>query len=109
MTRTNGRTISVKFDRTGIENLYIRFNVEVIGGGVIDRDNLKVLIVENVTYEIGESASTDKIVCYVKDLNQKYRITGAEISADNVTWSEVVAIASIQNKFVLDVSRITIS
>lgn len=109
VTRPNGRTIDISFDRPGTENLYVKFNIIVIGGGTIDTDNLKKLIVENVTYEIGESASGDRITCYVKDLNQKYQVTGMLLSKDNATWLEVVDLASIMNQFELSTSRITIS
>jgi hypothetical protein len=107
--RQNGRTIDIKFDRPGSEDLYARFNVTVIGGGVIDTDNLKKQVVENVLYEIGQDASADEIVCFVKTINQKYRITGAEVSKDGAIWDEVVSPDSISSKFSLDVSRITIS
>lgn len=107
--RPNGRTIDIKFDRPGSEDLYARFNVTVIGGGVIDTDNLKKQVVENVLYEIGQDASADEIVCFVKTINQKYRITGAEVSKDGAIWDEVVSPDSISSKFSLDVSRITIS
>lgn len=109
VTRPNGRTIDIKFDRSGTEDLYARFNIVVIGGGIIDEDNLKVLIVQNVTYEIGESASNDKITCYVKSINQKYQITGTQLSKDGSTWAEVVDLDSIANQFELATSRITIS
>lgn len=107
--RTNGRTIDISFDRPGTENLYIRFNIILTTGGTIDTGNLKTLIVQNNSYEIGESASGDMITCYLKDLNQNYRITGMELSKDNSNWSEVVTLSSIANKFVLDTSRISIS
>lgn len=109
VARTNGRTIDMSFDRAGTEDLYARFNLELIDGGTLDTDNLKTLIVENVLFNIGAEASGDQITCYLKTLNPKYRITGMQLSADDATWLEVVDVASVQNKFVLDTSRITIS
>lgn len=109
VTRPNGRTIEVSFDRPGEEDLYIRFNIVVIGGGVIDTANLKSMIVENVTFQIGEDASTDKIVSYLKGINQNYRITGAQVSTDDASWFEVVTLSEISNKFILDVARIDIT
>lgn len=109
VARPNGRTIDIKFDRTGTENLYIKFNLTVIGGGTVDKDNLKSLIVHNVVYEIGESASGDRITCYLKSLNQKYQVTGMLLSKDNATWLEVVSLSSIANQFALSTERITIS
>lgn len=109
VVRPNGRTMEIKFDRSGTEDLYARFSIVVIGGGTIDTDNLKALIVQNVTYEIGEDASGDRITCYLKTLNQKYQITGMQLSLDGLTWAEVVSLASNMNQFELAVARITIT
>lgn len=109
VTRPNGRTIDISFDRAGTEDLYARFSVVMVGGGIIDTDNLKSLIVGGVTYEIGEDASGDRITCFVKSLNQKYQVTGMQLSADGMTWSEVVSLGSIQNQFELSTARIAIT
>lgn len=110
VTRPNGRTMEIKFDRSGTEPLYARFSIVVIGVGTIDTDNLKALIVENVTYEIGEDASGDRITCYLKTLNPKYQITGMQLSLTGSSgWAEVVSLASIMNQFELAVARITIT
>jgi len=107
--RTNGRTIEIKFDRSRSEDLYARFSLELTDGGSIDTANIKSLIVENVLYEIGEDASGDQITCFLKTLNPKYRITGMQMSTDGMTWLEVISVSSVQNKFILDTARITIS
>ncbi len=109
VTRPNGRTMEIKFDRSGTEPLYARFSIVVIGGGTIDTDNLKTLIIQNVTYEIGEDAAGDKITCFLKTLNQKYQITGMQLSTDGMSWAEVVSLSSIMNQFELAVARITIT
>ena len=70
VTRPNGRTMEIPnlTDRDG--SLYMRgSSIVVIGGGTIDTDNLKTLIIQNVTYEIGEDAAGDKITCFLKTKN----------------------------------------
>lgn len=109
VTRPNGRTIDISFDRAGTEDLYARFSIVMVGGGTIDMDNLKSLIVAGVTYDIGEDASGDRITCFVKSLNQKYQVTGMQLSADGMAWSEVVSLGSIQNQFELSTARIAIT
>ena len=109
VARPNGRTIDIKFDRTGEEDLYVKFSLVVGGGGTVDKDNLKSMIVANVVYEIGESASGDLITCYLKTLNQKYQVTGMLLSKDDATWLEVVDLTSVANQFALSTARITIS
>lgn len=110
VSRPNGRTIDISFDRSSTENLWVKFNITLTTGGTIDTSNLKKLIVENVSYEIGADASGDQITCYLKDLNKDYRITGMLLSlTGSGGWLEVVSLASIANKFALDTARISIS
>lgn len=107
--RPNSRTIDISFDRPTDEDLYIRFSVVEKNGGVIDTDNLAELIVENVIYNVGDSASADDIIAYVKSVNTDYRVTGMEVSANGSTWYEVVAPTAVNYKFVLSTARISIS
>lgn len=107
--RPNSRTIDISFDRPTDENLYIRFNVVEKNGGVIDTANLAALIVENVIYNVGDSASADDITAYVKSVNTNYRVTAMEVSANGSSWYEVVAPTAVNYKFVLSTARITIT
>jgi uncharacterized phage protein gp47/JayE len=107
--RPNWRTYTARFDRPDNQNLWIRFAIIVVGGGVIDADELKRLIVENVLWGVGESASADTIVCYLKTVNTNYRITGMELSDDNTIWDEVIDTANSASRFVNDIARIAIS
>jgi uncharacterized phage protein gp47/JayE len=107
--RPNGRTYTARFDRPDNQNLWIRFAIIVVGGGVVDDDELKRLIVENVLWGVGESASADTIVCYLKTVNTNYRITGMELSDDNATWDEVIDTTDSASRFVNDIARIAIS
>jgi uncharacterized phage protein gp47/JayE len=107
--RVNGRSVVMKFSRPININLYIRCTITVASGGTIDTASIKNSIVENIFYTIGQSATVDEIVCFIKMLNNAYRITLAGISINNSTWLEIIEPTTIQHKFVLDVSRITIS
>jgi uncharacterized phage protein gp47/JayE len=109
ITRPNGRTIDISFDRPTDANLYIKFGLVVTGGGTVDTDNLKTLIVENVVYGVGASAIGSDITYYVRGLNSLYQVTGMLISKDNATWLEVVAPTSPSYRFILNTARITIS
>lgn len=107
--RPDGRTYETKFDRPGSEDLYIRFSLTLKDGGFIDNDNIKLQIVEGIFWEIGGDAGADDIIDFLKNINPNYRVTGMEVSDDGASWLEVVVISSPQNRFVNDVSRITIT
>lgn len=106
--RPANRTYTAKFDRPGSEDLYIRFSIQLIGGGFIDEDNLKEQIVEGLLWEIGGDAGADDVIDFLKNINSQYRVTGMELSDDDITYLEVVSPSSPQNRFVNDASRITI-
>lgn len=108
ITRPSGQTITMNFDRPDPEDLYLRLTLAFIGGGTVDTAYVKQQIVENVLYTIGEQASTDTIVCFLKNMDSKYRITDPGVSLDGSTWADVVSVSAPQNKFVLSTARITI-
>lgn len=107
--RPNGSTYEARFDRPVSQDLWIRFSLQLIGGGVIDEDNVKLQIVEGVIWDIGGDAASDDLIDFLKDINPNYRITGMEISDDDITYVEVVSPTSPQHRFVNDVARITIA
>ena len=107
--RPDGSTYEVLFDRPGSEDLYIRFSLQVIGGGTVDFDEIKRQIVSGIIWGVGEDAAADEVIEFLKNINTNYRITGMQLSKDDSTYLEVVAPDSVQNRFVNDVSRITIT
>lgn len=104
--RTDNRNYTVNFDRPGNEDLYIRF--AITSTDTIDEENIKLQIVQNVLWDIGQDADAGTITCAVKEINNNYIVTGMQVSDDGATWLEVVNVASVQNRFVNDVTRITI-
>ena len=109
ITRPDNRLFTSKYDRPGSEDLYIRFSLELIGGGFIDNDSIKTQIVDGLLWKIGGDAGGDDVTDFLKNLNSQYRVTGMQVSDDGATWVEVVPVTSPQNRFVNATSRITIT
>lgn len=105
--RPDGSFYPSYFDRPVNQDLYIQFNL--FFSGVVDLDDLKNKIVENVSWKIGQDATSDVLTSYVKSINQGYVITGVEVSDDGISWGEIESVASPQNRFLNDTSRITIT
>lgn len=103
-----GESYEVRFDRPGQQDLWIRFSIVDITGATINNDSIRELIVENVFWDIGEAASADTVIAFLKNQNENYRITGAGVSDDNVTFVEFVNPSTFQNRFVNDVTRIIV-
>ncbi len=108
ITRSNGTIFTANYDRPASEDLYIRFSIALIGGGVIDENALKIQIVEGLFWQVGSDAGSDDIIDFIKNLNSQYRITQMEVSKDGTNWFEIVSVASLQNRFINNISRITI-
>jgi len=106
--RPNGTIFTSKFDRPIDADLYIRFSL-VLPGGVVDTANLKALIVENITWGVGADAVASQITAYVQSLNVNYQISAMEVSKNGSDWFEVVSTTLPIDRFVNDITRITIS
>jgi len=106
--RPSGATFEAKFDRPVDADLYIRFSLSLTGG-TFDPDEIKRLIVENITWQVGADAVGSTITTYIQTLNANYQITGMQVSDDGAAWAEVVSVASTINRFVNDTARITIT
>ena len=108
------QTININFDRPTLIPLYIRFDLQVVGDlGEIDQNGIKQYIASNLVYGIGEDAETSKItqVCsnaILADGGGAYALN-VEVSTDGTTWTDFIASTSIANRFVVDVTRITIT
>lgn len=110
----SGQIFTTKFDRANPVSLYIQFDFQFSGSSaVINEDGIKSYIAENLTYNLGESAETSKVTTIASEAilangGGGYALN-VQISTDGTTWVDYIASASIQNKFVVDTTRITIN
>jgi len=57
-----GQTINIRFDRPNIKALYIKFDIQLISDiTLLDNNNIKEYIANNLIYQIGENAETSKV------------------------------------------------
>lgn len=110
----SGQVFTVKFDRANPVALYIRFDLRIVNTtGVQNIDGIKQYIAENLTYSLNEDAETSKITTIASEAilangGGAYALN-VEISLNGTTWTDFIASSSIQNKFVIDATRITIT
>ena len=106
--RPGGRTFTAYFDRPTYVNLYLQFYLGIKGGGIFDADWIKSQIVENISYNLGDSAFADVIVAFILTLNPDYYVTDLAVSINGSDWLGHIPSNSPQNKYLLDVSQIEI-
>lgn len=110
----SGQVFPVKFDRANPVPLYIKFDFQLTTElSAVDFDSIKQYIVENLTYNLDETAETSKITeiasqAIVANGGGGYALN-VEISTNGTTWADYIPSSSMQNKFVIDSTRITIT
>lgn len=109
----SGEEVTVNFDRANPVPLYIRFGVQNTSGINVDFDTVKSEIVQNLSYSLGAPAETSAITNVASSalltLGSGLYALNVEVSTDGTTWTDFIASSSLQNKFVVDATRITIT
>lgn len=114
VTAISGQVFSVKFDRANPIPLYIRFDFKLTTTlSAVDLTGIANSMAESLIYELNETAETSRITEAAAEAINSNGGGGfalnVEISTDGDTWTDYIPSASIQDKFVVDSTRITIN
>jgi hypothetical protein len=110
VTRPNGSTFTALFDRPIDENLYIRLTLTPKKTGVsFDPSAIKQEIVDNLHYRINQRATSNDVIVLLAQLEPNAILSVVNVSDDGSTWVEILDPTDQQHKFILDVSRITVT
>lgn len=111
----SGQVFTVNFDRDNPVSLYIQFDLKVENVGTnINQDAIKEYMANNLIFALGAPAETSYITevaaqGLIANYGQGLYALNVEISTDGTTWTDYIASSSIQDKFVVDTTRITIT
>lgn len=114
MLTVSGQEFPTSFDRAKPIPLYIRFDFKLTTAlPATDLSSIKNTLAESLTYNLNETAETSKITeaasqALLSNGGGGYALN-AEISTDGTTWTDYIPSASLQNKFVVDSTRIIIN
>ena len=109
VTKLNGRTEEIKFDRPSYQNLYIKFDYINKGSAEVDEDELKNYLVNELQTGIYTSVDTLEITNVIQAFSPNIIPYNLEVSGDNSNWAEYVLPDGYNYKFVLTAENITIS
>ena len=111
----SGQVFNVKFDRANPVPLYIQFDFQFPANSdrIFNEDGIKQYIAENLVYTLNENAETSKVTTIASEAvlangGGGYALN-VEISTNGTNWVDYIPSASIQDKFVVDTTRITIN
>lgn len=108
ITRPNGSTDIVNYDTGAPTPLYIQMNIKLLGGQ-IDEDYVKQEL-SKLTWNIGQSVESADITTATKDIiGEAGTPYDVEVSADGVTYSEIVTPTALNGFFTLSTSNISIT
>lgn len=110
----SGKQFIAKFDRPTSQNLYVRFDIKRTNPfHVFDLDVVKEYIEDNVLYNIGDFAETSTLtsagVLGIAEQGGGGVPINMEISDDDSSWVDFLAVADLDDKWVIDADNITIS
>ncbi len=109
ITQIDSSIFPIYFDRADDQDLYIRFSVEVVGGGSYDADYLKTQLALLYLLGIYEESDVTSIQAIIKQINPDLVITDLEVSGNDSDWeSDLVYPDTKKSKFVLETANIDI-
>lgn len=109
ITQVDGTVFPVYFDVAQESDLYVRFAIDVKGGGSYDADFLKSQLALLYTFGIYEAADVSSVGAIIRGINPQLVASSIAVSTDGETWStDLVYPISKQDKFVLTEANITI-
>lgn len=110
----SGQIFNTKFDRANPVPLYIRFDFKlIVEQDATDTPGIRDYIATNLSYTLNENAETSKVTAIASDAIRANGGGGyalnVEISLDGNNWTDYIPSKSIQDKFVVDSTRIEIN
>jgi len=114
ITTASNAIFTAKFDRPEAQDLYIRFDIQRTNPSqVFDLDVIKSYIVANQTYKIGQFAETSALtamaVLGIAAQGGGGVPVNVEISDDGIAWTDFLDVPTLDSKWTLDTTHITVT
>lgn len=110
----SGQIFEVNFDRPTPVPLYIKFTFKLTTDlSAVNVEGIKEYIANNLSYNVNEDAETSKICSIASEAivangGGGYALQ-PQISLNGTDWTDFIQSSSLENKFVVDITRITIN
>lgn len=97
ITKDNGDTVDILFDRPSSEDLYIEMTVKSKTGIAVDTDYIKSELIKS-TFEVYEAVDVSQIIAKTIGIDENLYVLTCKISNDGSTWVDYL-IPSEKDKF----------
>lgn len=114
VTAVSGQIFNTHFDRANPIPLYIKFDFKLtVEQDATDSTGIASYIAQNLVYALNEAAETSKITeiatqAIASNGGGGYALN-VQISTDGKSYTDYIPSGSIQNKFVVDATRISVN
>ena len=108
VTQVDASVCIIKFDRPTPEPLWISFDVAAITG-VVDTNAIRRYLLQQLSYQIGQSADASTITSLVKAFAPNAAVSLMGVSSDNVTYAELLAPTAVNYQFSVSSPHIIIN
>lgn len=108
ITRSDGSTFEVAWDRPSTTNAYIEFDVTAITSHVIDVNAIKLALV-NATLDIYQPLDINTVASIVKATDPDIIVTNCQVSTDGTNWYDIIYPTTKKDRLEIATSRITIN
>lgn len=110
VTRPNGNTTTIKFDRPINQNLWMRFTILPRNAGeTFDNTQIKSDLAAALAYKINQQASIGDPISAMLTIEPDAILTSVGMSTDGVNYFDTSTPTTHQYKFQVSTARITIS
>lgn len=106
----NGLYYNIKFDRPEFETIYLKLNIQLLNGNLIDKTYITNAILNEFQYKLKEKANAVNIITFLKNLFEiEISISFCKFSRNNIDYYDYLETTNINNIFLLDATRIFIN
>ena len=109
VSRPQGNSMTVKFDRAVSQSLYVRFALVSIGGATWDVTTVKSSLAAALIYTLGQTPSVGDVFTALKTIVPGAYAVSMAVSSDGSSWVDSVSPSDAKHYYVADASRVTIS
>ena len=108
VTKQNGNTETIKFDRPSYQDLYVKFSLINKGSGTVDQAALKTYLISHLSTGIYANIDTLQVTNVIQAYSSDLIPYDLTVSDDGTNWAEYVTPQNYNYKFRLTAENITI-
>lgn len=109
ITRPDGTTVTMKWDNVVFQNLYVTAFLQSKSNSSINIPALQAALVTNWIFKINQAADISTLDAQLTAINPDLVCSGLGVSADGVTYVDLLSPSSQQNQFILSAGNIILN